>query len=175
GRWRGASWPSQTRSASCVASSRLLRLALGPRWFARGLTLEEREEPLEVVVEARELAHQRRRGGFVEAMAHLRAVELDVAHAALSSRAASTRFFKPKKRKPFQGVPVMCFATAESVLKRWPAYSKPSLQTVTSCATPSKTRRSTVPTGGIRGSRGSSAGAGVASVGASRIRQRSGI
>src|SRR5690606_14144213 len=96
GRWRGASWPSQTRSASCVASSRLLRLALGPRWFARGLTLEEREEPLEVVVEARELAHQRRRGGFVEAMAHLRAVELDVAHAALSSRAASTRFFSER-------------------------------------------------------------------------------
>ena len=38
----------------------------------------------------------------------------------------STPFFRPKKRKPFQGVPVMCFAMAESVLIEQGAMTMPA-------------------------------------------------
>src|SRR5690606_24951379 len=116
--------------------------------------LGEGDEPLEVLVQARQLAHERRHRRFVERLAHAGAEEV-AAHAALSSLAASPRFLSPKKRKPFQREPAIWFAMAESVLYLRPSYSKPSTQTVTSWVLPSKTRRTTVPTGGTRGSRGS--------------------
>ena len=95
---------------------------------ARGtLALDDGEEPLEVRVEPRQLSHERRHRRFVERLAHAGAEEV-AAHAALSSLVVSTRFFRPKKRKPFQREPAIWFAMAESVLYLRPSYSKPSTQ-----------------------------------------------
>lgn len=95
-----------------------------------GVALDDGEQPLEVRVEPRQLSYERRHRRLVEAVAHLRAEEL--AHAADSSRAESPRFLSPKKRNPFQRVPAISVAIADSDLYRRPSYSKASAQTVTS-------------------------------------------
>jgi hypothetical protein len=122
----------------------------------RGVALDDGEEPLEVLVEPRQLAHERRHRRLVEAVAHLRAEERDVAHAADSSLVRLDALLEPEEEEavPARAGDVPSRSPRASCSAR-PSYSKPSAQTVTSCATPSKTRRRTVPTGGTRGSRGS--------------------
>jgi hypothetical protein len=54
-------------------------------------------------------------------------------------------FFSPKKTQPFQRVPVMARAMADSDLYGRPCHSKPSVVTVTTCSTPCHSRSSRVP------------------------------
>src|SRR5690606_9953000 len=58
----------------------------------------------------------------------------------------------PKKRYPFQLLPEIALAAADSDLKRRPCHSNPSRITVTVCSTPSHSRTSRVPMTGLRGS-----------------------
>src|SRR5262249_53494635 len=55
----------------------------------------------------------------------------------------------PKKIQPFQRVPVISRAMADSDLKGRPWYSKPSSRTVTECSAPCHSRRSRVPVIGL--------------------------
>src|SRR5690606_3854268 len=54
-------------------------------------------------------------------------------------------FLRPKKVQPFQRVPVMARAMADSDLYGRPCHSKPSAVTVTICSTPCHSRRRRVP------------------------------
>src|SRR5690606_24398813 len=54
-------------------------------------------------------------------------------------------FLRPKKTQPFQRVPVMARAMADSDLYGRPCHSKPSAVTVTICSTPCHSRSSRVP------------------------------
>src|SRR5690606_14259210 len=60
---------------------------------------------------------------------------------------------RPKKRQPFQRVPAIARAMAESDLYLRPSNSKPSRRTVTVCSTPFHSRTSRVPATGMRDSR----------------------
>src|SRR5690606_27151246 len=73
----------------------------------------------------------------------------------LHERRAHAAAFAPtlKNKKPFQREPAIFVASVERLAKRSPRYSKPSVSTRTSWTSPRNSRRSTVPTGGRRGSR----------------------
>src|SRR3954447_10216718 len=57
-------------------------------------------------------------------------------------------FFKPKKTRPFQRLPVMALAIADRDLYGLPACRKPPSVTVTRCSTPCHSRTSCVPATG---------------------------